>query len=598
VEKPEEKKMKHSRRKRTVESVVPLLIVGALSLQACVPQTEVPEVTQEPPRLVTEEIEPGEEALEEELQEVESQPFFIPGQVIVVGNVDQINATLSTIPDIEGRLGLVSDFDLGYLDGYESPSPEAVELPFESARIGDRISPLLSQTSLALRLYEIDGRAATVTETMNVLNEINAAGNSRGVHADPNYHVSPHPVSPCGDPFIIGGSPFIIGGSPFIIGGSPFIIGGSSMGVGAGGAGEADAGIFWGQWAFRIVQDEFPDRGAQIAVFDTSPFPISQDDPISESDVRLAVAEGTWSIEWPTSEPGRMEVWPGDQWTFQRDDFGFNLNVLHPPMSIALTPRSVDTVDVDSFTPADVRDHGLFIAGLAYGVSKEPEIYLVRVLNDHGCGDLFTLTTAIHAFMKHMLIEFGTLEDVVLNLSLGVPQPPPDFFATLRDENVDEAFVSALEQELASLEETLSTAFAQGAVIVAASGNESGVNDPRPANIPADYPYVVGVAAENINNERACYSNLGDVSAPGAEGRTPGMTPADACEPLFQQCDPTNGACGLGLVSLSTFSPTGFRFWVGSSFAAPLMSGWAADNLAAGVGQSATISNMRSGFQP
>lgn len=591
--------MKIRDRKKTVTFLVLILILSALGMQACVPPADEPGVTPDSIRTATEEVEPGEGSRDREVQEVDSQPFFIPGQAIVVGNSEQIDVILfDVLADIGARLEPLSEFDLSYLDGLGYPPPDEIELLFESVRNGDRISPLLGESSLALRLYAIDGGEAAVTETVNVLNEINAAGNSEGVYADPNYHISPHPVSPCGDPFIIGGSPFIIGGSPFIIGGSPFIIGGSSMGMGAGGAGEADDGIFWGQWAFRTVQEEFPGTGAHIAVFDTSPFPISDDDPIAESNLQLEVLEGTWSLDWPTSDPNTLSAESGDQWAILGDEIELRLNVLHPPMLVPLGPRSVDAVNVNAFSSADVRDHGLFVAGLAHGVSKEPEIDLIRVLNGHGCGDLYTLTTAVHAFMKHTLSEFGTLEDVVINLSLGVPQPPPDFFTTLRDENIDEAFVVALEQELASLEQTLSSAYVLGAVVVAASGNESGVNNPKPANIPAGYSYVVGVAAENINNERACYANQGDVSAPGADGRTRTTTPPDACEPRFHKCDPMDGACELGLVSLSTFSRTGFRFWVGSSFAAPLMSGWAADGIAGGRTQAATISNMKSDFPP
>jgi hypothetical protein len=576
-----------------------LLAVGAILLGACVTPPEEPAIPVTP---LVEEEEQGETVVEPPTfapGEITSQPFFIPGQVILVGDRDNIDGLLQDdLPEIGERLDPVSDFDLGYLDDYPSTAPDQGEIPFESVRIGNQLSPLLGVSSLALRLYDIDNGQASITETVKIINDLNDAGNAANIYADPNYNVSPYPISPCGDPFIIGGSPFIIGGSPFIIGGSPFIIGGSPLGLAAGGGGEADPSIFWRQWAFRVVQEEFTQTGARIAIFDTSPFPISQTDPIVESDLEFVLDEGAWSLSWPTSDANRLDTLQGDRWGIRGQDIEIHLNVLHPPFFVALAPRTSNIANAGPFTPANVRDHGLFAAGLAHGVSGEGEIDLIRVLNDVGCGDLYSLNTAIHAYMKQMLDEFGTLEDVVLNLSLGVPQPPPDFFQTLLEENVDEEFVTALEQEIASLEQTLTAAFARGAIIVAAAGNDSGVNHIEPANIPADYPYVVGVAAENINDDRACYSNLGDISAPGADGRTPATSPADRCEPLFIQCDPSNEACGLGVVSLTTLSHTGYRFWVGTSFAAPLMSGWAADNLAGGKTQEATISDMKAGFPP
>lgn len=584
-------------RRSSIKVLLCLLVTGATLFSACVAPPEEPAVPETPPAEVGEEIEAVTEPPYEGPSVVNSQPFFIPGQAILVGHQDSIDDLLQDgLPEIGARLDPISDFDLGYLDEYAAPAPE--EIPYESVRIGNRTSPLTELPTLALRLYAIDGGQASVMETVKIINELNAAGNALNVYADPNYNISPYPISPCGDPFIIGGSPFIIGGSPFIIGGSPFIIGGSTLGLAPGAGGEAEESVFWTQWAFRVVQEEVAETGIRVAIFDTSPFPVSQSDPITESTLEFTLNEGTWELEWPTSDPDTLTSVQGDQWSIRGADLEIQLNVLHPILFASLSPRSSNIANASPFIPANVRDHGLFAAGLAHGVSGEPEIDLIRVLDDVGCGDLYSLDAAIHAYMKHRLAEFGTLEDVVLNLSLGVPQPPPDFFQTLRDENLDEEFVLALEREVASFEHTLTAAFARGAVIVSAAGNDSGVDSIEPSHIPADYPYVVGVSAENFQDERACYSNLGDVSAPGADGRAPTTQPADSCEPMFAQCAPPNNACGFGVVSLSTLSHTGYRFWVGTSFAAPLMSGWAADRLAGGMIQFDMLTLLTSSFPP
>ncbi len=213
-----------------------------------------------------------------------------------------------------------------------------------------------------------------------------------------------------------------------------------------------------------------------------------------------------------------------------------------------------------------VADHGLFAAGLVHAVAPDSSIHLVRVLNDYGCGDLWTLTSAVNEFAAQQAQQ-GRLDHVVLNFSLGVHQP--------RD--LDKL---GWPPEIVSLDQALHNASSRGAVLVAASGNDSYASRaPRPMQLPADWPYVIGVAASSQTPQRACYSNLGDVTAPGADGR---LSAGDACEPQAHRCDPADAGCPLGLVSLATQSKTGYRFWVGTSFAAPLVSGQAALLLSGG----------------
>ncbi len=585
---------RRKRARRPASASLALLVISAFILGACggAQPTEIPAATP---------IIESEEPITELAKAVDSQPYFVPGQVILIGNADAIEGRLGESPAVEARLKKIADFDLSYLDGYEPASPGAEELPFESVRIGKRLSPLVEAESLALRLYEIDAGNASVSETVEVVNALNEGEDPDAVFADLNYHVSTIPISPCGDPFIIGGSPFIIGGSPFIIGGSPFIIGGSPVTGAAAGTGLAEGSIFWDQWAFEVMAvapAASEEAGAHIAVFDTSPFPPEGQRPIAAGDLLAAPTPGTWSLAWPTDVASSPVIVDGDQWKIEGAGLDFTLRVFHAPTFVGQVPRTVDLEGMGPIEPGDMRDHGLFVAGLAHAVSGEPELYLIQVLNEFGCGDLYTLTTAVHAFMQHMLNTAGSLETVVLNLSLGVPQPPPDFFQTLRDEGVDEAFVSALEQEIASLEQTMSAAYARGAVVVAAAGNNSGVNTVEPANLPADYPFVAGVEAENIRGQRACYGNQGDLGAPGADGRRPNTQPSDFCEPIFGQCEPADGGCELGLVSLGLSSDSGYRFWVGSSFAAPLLSGWAADRLAQGAIQGTVLADMKTTFPP
>ena len=120
-----------------------------------------------------------------------------------------------------------------------------------------------------------------------------------------------------------------------------------------------------------------------------------------------------------------------------------------------------------------------------------------------------------------------------------------------------------------------------GAIIVAAAGNES---PQHAAQIPALWPRVIGVGASNLPlpgelPSHSCYSNRGDVYAPGGDGD-------QACTPQLSQCaiQPIS-ECGYGLISLVTSqtsaggaasgraTPYEYAHWVGTSFSTPLVSG-------------------------
>jgi subtilisin family serine protease len=133
-------------------------------------------------------------------------------------------------------------------------------------------------------------------------------------------------------------------------------------------------------------------------------------------------------------------------------------------------------------------------------------------------------------------------------------------------------------------------AYQSGAVIVAAAGNDS-VQGYKllDSEVPAAYPFVLGVSASGPQGAPACYSNKGDIVAPGAqadldssEDGNPDTVPH--CLPKAEDCAATGGgaACAHGLISLTTAlrpgaaGPYDYSYWVGTSFATPLASGLAA----------------------
>jgi len=225
--------------------------------------------------------------------------------------------------------------------------------------------------------------------------------------------------------------------------------------------------------------------------------------------------------------------------------------------------RSEDRKSLES---QDISNHGLFVAGLVHAVVPHSEIYLVRVLEDDACGGLFGINKGIEMFMHQALEDRGTLEGTVINLSLGVHKPPgPCQFG--------------LPDEVKSLERILERAVGLGAVVVAAAGNDSydkPSDSPSSMELPAEYPFVIGVAASSIRSGRGCFSNRGDVAAPGGDGRFLDEETRCAIPDCLEDPD-------LCLISLAPNSKTGYAYWVGTSFSTPLVSGLASMLLDAGV---------------
>ncbi len=365
-----------------------------------------------------------------------------------------------------------------------------------------------------IRIYGFNG---DVSEPIARINRV-AAENKLDVAADFDHLISATPWTAAGSPWTAAGSPWTAAGSPWTAAGSPWTAAGSPWQAanGEGGAAirEQARRTFYSQWAFsqRGLQARVgPDapanagKGVRVGIFDTSPFPV----------------------------------------TFSHADFD-----LDPDLHLTLT-HPIPGGMIGGCGPGPAADHGLFIAGLIHALAPHRDIRLIRVLDDAAQGLMSILLGALQDFIRDTAHE-SELQGAVINLSLGLTASSEDATA-----------------EPTSLRLLLDVADALGMVVVAAAGNDSAPTPgSRPPQIPAAWDTVIGVAACNYDRKLACFSNAGDILAPGGGGLMP------ACLPGLNRCRGTD--CRYALISLSTASWTGFSYGVGSSYAAPLVSGMAA----------------------
>jgi hypothetical protein len=374
----------------------------------------------------------------------------------------------------------------------------------------------------------------------------------RCVHADANLLT--------GYPYTVAGSPYTVAGSPYTVAGSPFTRHGA----------DATPADFRNQWALEQIgrvgetaaTAKHPGRQVPVGVFDTSPFVWSVDDPpagITVEDQNRVQAE----IDWV--EPTMV------------------LTVQHPEVfDQYLLPRPPDppaAADGTSVSLPDLSDHGLSAAGLVHAVAEESDIHLYRVLDRYARGNLFVLISALLKFTSDTVASGSDARWGVISLSLGIPQS--QLLCAL-----------GLPGDSLALNIALALAYCQGMVVVAASGNGSGLNHIAEPEIPAALPFVIGVAASNYNRQRACFSNRGDIAAPGGDGyrgspgclgKLLGEQGQASCEVPWKRCRSNCWKYGLLGPVLKTTHKTGYARWSGTSFATPLVSGLAARMLEKGV---------------
>jgi len=136
---------------------------------------------------------------------------------------------------------------------------------------------------------------------------------------------------------------------------------------------------------------------------------------------------------------------------------------------------------LDASNPA--HGHGTLVAGIIAAIAPDALIMPIRAFDDQGQSDQFTIAKAIYWAVDHGAD--------VINMSFG----------TMEKSKV--------------LKDAIEYAHKRGVTLVASAGNENMESE----QYPASYDKVIAVAATNLWDMKASFSNYGkpvDVSAPGA----------------------------------------------------------------------------------
>jgi len=227
------------------------------------------------------------------------------------------------------------------------------------------------------------------------------------------------------------------------------------------------------------------------------------------------------------------------------------VDLTHPDLAANVLSSGHDFVDGDN-TPQDQHGHGTHVAGIVAavaddgiggaGVAPQAKILPVRVLDANGAGDADRITAGIRYATAHHanVISLSLGEDTVLGT-----------VGTVVGANDD-------------LHHAIDQAWAAGAVIVVAAGNQSA---PLCAE-PAAAGHVICVGSTDRNDTPSYFSNGGAnssnfVTAPGGAGL------------VF--CDDDIVSTFLRSKPASVCSPgAGYDYMAGTSMAAPFVSGEAA----------------------
>lgn len=286
-----------------------------------------------------------------------------------------------------------------------------------------------------------------------------------------------------------------------------------------------------------------------------------------------------------------------------------------------LPSTGVDGIKVEGhFYP--MSDHGLFVAGIIHSIAPTVKLRLIEVLNEHGVGYIDTIAYALYRLGTEWKEQpQDQKKALVINCSLTIVVPlagqrtineatedelemvEKDLFSAIPTTDYESASPAEKEvrEQLDLLAQSLEWVFLSAqnmtVVTVAAAGNDgvASQNEPasrREARCPAAFVTVVGIGALDDNDDTTAYSNKADrqinqglATFGGAEDTSGGGS-----SPYYALA----GQAVLGVYIGDFYDGTGLRrsvnsngwaWWSGTSFAAPIVSGYLAKLVAEGSAQ-------------
>lgn len=216
-----------------------------------------------------------------------------------------------------------------------------------------------------------------------------------------------------------------------------------------------------------------------------------------ELDSRASIASSTsiWGLDRVDQRSGR-----DGRYSFDAEGAGVNVYVVDTGLLMSHSefsgrvPASWNAIN-DGHGVNDCNGHGTHVAGTAagttYGVAKKANIIPVRTLECDGSGWSSTVMAGIDWAISH----HNAGQPAVLNLSVG-------------------GFTNA------SFDTAVQSAINDGITVIAAAGNSG---QDACLTSPAKVPSAITVAATNINDAQASWSNYGscvDIQAPGVAVRS------------------------------------------------------------------------------
>lgn len=248
-------------------------------------------------------------------------------------------------------------------------------------------------------------------------------------------------------------------------------------------------------------------------------------------------------------------------------------------------------------------DHGLFIAGIAHDIAPHARVECIRILSDYCIGDSDLFLKALF-YIQNRMLPGGDLyqRPVVLNLSNVMPTLKEAQSAGL------DPSAAVTDAVLASIYNSILGLTQDGAMLVASAGNEAdlrknplGVRPPAlhpaafgnpPVSSSGDIhtiPGVIPVGAVNRDSNTtsySCYPGPNGIATYG--GEVPGVEPANppSNDPVVTVCDAVRGIYSAAHYPPESEDPPaqqykapnhrGWAYWIGTSFATPIISAVAA----------------------